>query len=101
MCTKSDNSCREEKLGCEGCYYNYNETKLYPIFEYLIDTLVFAIKFNIVAQLHIKKEEHKNILYEIINICKASTGILKYSNRGNSINVYRYGKKILKIKERN
>jgi len=23
MCTKSDNSCRQEKLGCKGCkYYN-------------------------------------------------------------------------------
>ena len=25
MCNKSDNSCREEKLGCKGCYYFYNE----------------------------------------------------------------------------
>lgn len=24
MCNKADNSCREEKLGCKGCYYNYN-----------------------------------------------------------------------------
>ena len=22
MCNKTDNSCREEKRGCQGCYYN-------------------------------------------------------------------------------
>lgn len=24
MCTKADNSCRDEKLGCKGCYYDYS-----------------------------------------------------------------------------
>lgn len=25
MCNKTDNSCREEKLGCKGCFYNKND----------------------------------------------------------------------------
>lgn len=25
MCNKADNSCRQEKLGCKGCFYNKND----------------------------------------------------------------------------
>ena len=29
MCNKVDNNCREEKRGCEGCYYNELINKFY------------------------------------------------------------------------
>ena len=60
MCNKVDNSCRDEKLTCEGCAYNKKETE---IGELHIGGMVIKTKYKIGQRVWLvsENEPHKEV----------------------------------------
>lgn len=60
MCNKVDNSCRDEKRGCDGCAYNKEETE---IGELHIGGMVIKTKYQIGQRVWLvsENEPHKEV----------------------------------------
>ena len=96
MCSKSDNSCREEKLGCIGCYYNRRNK--YTI-KMLYEMIENALKKDKTSLLITKNKEQ--FVLELKIICMNSLGMIKYKIENDRIIVetLKEGKKLLIIQE--
>lgn len=66
MCNKADNSCRQEKLGCKGCFYNKNDD---------VDDIEFIKHF--IAELKILNSSASTLLPMNYRLEKSLLNILK------------------------
>lgn len=97
MCMKSNDSCREEKRGCKGCYYNsrgFNQINIM-----LYEMIENALKTNR-TNLLITKSKNQFIFY-LKCICMTSLGMIKYKIEDDRIIVLtlKEDKKLLIIQE--
>lgn len=81
MCTKADNSCREEKLGCQGCYFRRKSTKY--------QTLRACIEKAIIGRVTmvITTDDMSSYFYDLENIHYDSLQTIQYIVRENKIEV--------------
>lgn len=95
MCNKSDNSCREEKLGCKGCYYyNRGFNRKHTM---LCEMIENAIKTNRVSLL-ITKNKYQFII-DLKCICMSSLGMLTYKVEDDRILVIGNNRTLLIIQD--
>lgn len=94
MCNKADNSCRQEKRGCQGCYYNRGFNHKYIM---LCEMIENAIKTNRTSLL-ISKNKYQFIL-DLKGICMSSLGMLTYKVEDDRIIVIGNNKKLLIIQD--
>ena len=95
MYNKCDDNCRQEKLGCKGCYYNsrgFNHTYIM-----LCEIIEKAIKTNRTILLITKSK--RQFIFDLKCICMSSLGILKYKIEDDRIIVIGNNKKLLIIQE--
>lgn len=97
MCSKSDNSCREEKLGCKGCYYNNRRNN--QTIKMLYEMIENALKKDKTSLLITKNKEQ--FVLELKMICMNSLGMIKYKIEDDRIIIetLKEGKKLLIIQE--
>lgn len=95
MCNKTDNSCREEKRGCQGCYYNSRGFNHKYIM--LCEMIENALKTDRTSLL-ITKSKNQFIL-DLKCICMSSLGMITYKVEDDRIIVLGNNKKLLIIQE--
>lgn len=88
MCNKADNSCRQEKLGCKGCFYNIcndEENKAIEILQAVgikcdgID--VFETIKNFLCKIIKENTELKQITNSYDVICKNDADYILIANK--------------------
>lgn len=89
MCNKVDNNCREEKRGCEGCYYNGRRNGITYII--LLNTIIKAIETD-KKQTLFSTDSKNNFLFILNDIYVKTDFKIQYIVRENNIEVINHNK---------
>ena len=93
MCNKADNSCRQEKLGCKGCYYRRLTTKYRTIRQLIEKAIIDRVSAVITTDnMSLYFNELEDLHYD-------SLQTIQYIVRENKIEVIKDNKIILYIYE--
>ena len=81
MCNKVDNNCRQEKLGCQGCYYRRKSTKYHQLRQNLEKAIIGRVRIVITTN------DMTSYFYDLDNLHYDSLQTIQYIVRENKIEV--------------